>query len=67
MGERDVELPEKIEIVIIKSISPNTEWRAALKNVDVVIQLAARVYIMNETSKRLLNKYELVNTNGKYN
>lgn len=43
--------------VVIEDISPNTDWSATFKNVDVVIHLAARVHIMNDVSNNPLEEF----------
>ena len=38
------------DIVAVGDIGPNTDWSDALLGVDVVIHLAARVHVMNNTA-----------------
>jgi UDP-glucose 4-epimerase len=48
--------------VLIDSIGPATDWRAALAGVDVVVHLAARVHSQNEAQE--VNLYRSVNIEG---
>jgi UDP-glucose 4-epimerase len=48
--------------VLIDSIGPATDWRAALAGVDVVVHLAARVHRQNEAQE--VNLYRSVNIEG---
>ncbi|MEM6960304.1 MAG: NAD-dependent epimerase/dehydratase family protein [Myxococcota bacterium] len=47
--------------VVIDDIGPNTDWRAALRDVDVVVHLAAHVHQPAETEHR---RFFEVNTQG---
>lgn len=48
--------------VVIESIGPETDWRAALDGVDAVIHLAARVHYKND--ERAVELYRKVNVDG---
>ncbi|MCK1544476.1 NAD-dependent epimerase/dehydratase family protein [Bradyrhizobium sp. 179] len=48
--------------VVIASIGPETDWRAALEGVDAVIHLAARVHYKND--ERAVELYRKVNVEG---
>jgi UDP-glucose 4-epimerase len=50
------------EEVLIDSIGPATDWRAALADVEAVVHLAARVHHPNEEQASEL--YNIVNTEG---
>ncbi len=52
------------EEVVVGSINGNTDWTAALKGIDIVIHLAARVHVMNENSSEPLTEFRQVNTAG---
>ena len=41
---------ENIKLCEVGDLGPDTDWSAALKDVEVVIHLAARVHVMKETS-----------------
>lgn len=53
--------------VVVGEISLNTDWSVALKNVDVVIHLAARVHIMNDVSNNPLEEFRRINTEATLN
>lgn len=48
--------------VLIQSVGPTTDWRAALAEVDAVVHLAARVHKPNEEHADEL--YRMINTHG---
>ena len=50
--------------IIIDPLGPDTEWRHALANIDVIIHLAARVHIMEETVSNPLIEFRKVNVEG---
>lgn len=53
-----------IEKVIIEDIGPDTRWCEALKDVDCVIHLAARVHVMNDDSDDPLTEFRTTNVNA---
>jgi nucleoside-diphosphate-sugar epimerase len=55
------------EEVIIDGLDANTDWGKSLQECDVVIHLAARVHIMNDTSSDPLTEFRKVNTEGTLN
>lgn len=55
------------ERVIVGSIDSGTNWSAALCGVDVVIHLAARVHVMNESAADPLAEFLRVNLYGTEN
>ena len=59
--------PSHIEQVVAGDILPNTVWKEALSNIDVVIHLAARVHFMNDTNTNPLAEFQKVNTGGTLN
>lgn len=52
------------ENVIVGNIDGNTVWNDVLKDVQVVIHLAARAHITDEQSHRSLDEFRKVNTYG---
>ena len=60
----DVILNSKISSVTVGEIDSQTDWSAALAGVDVVIHLAARVHVMNETSIDPLDAFRRTNVQG---
>ena len=55
------------EIVAVGDIDDNTDWTNALRDVDVVIHLAARVHVMKDTATDPLAEFLKVNLNGTEN
>jgi nucleoside-diphosphate-sugar epimerase len=53
--------------VIIGNIDARTDWSACLNDVDVVIHVAARVHVMDETSGDPLGEFRKVNVEGSLN
>jgi len=53
-----------LEAVPIDSIGPDTDWTLALKGIDTVIHLAARVHVMDENEGEPLTAYRRVNVAG---
>lgn len=51
----------------ITTINGNTDWSVALKDIDVVVHLAARVHVTNETAADPLKEYLIVNAEGTKN
>jgi nucleoside-diphosphate-sugar epimerase len=60
-GTREV---ENIEVVKVGSINGDTDYGEVLRNVDVVIHLAARVHVMNDTASNPLDEFRKVNVAG---
>jgi nucleoside-diphosphate-sugar epimerase len=59
-----VPLVEGCESVVVGDINAQTEWSAALEQVDVVVHLAARVHIMDDPSADPLEAFRSVNVEG---
>lgn len=56
-----------IEQIVIRSIDAKTDWASALKDIDVVIHLAARVHVMNDNVPDALTQFRKVNVGGTLN
>jgi nucleoside-diphosphate-sugar epimerase len=52
------------EPVTVGEIGPQTDWREALRGVDTVAHLAARVHVMREAGVQPLADYRRVNVEG---
>ena len=52
------------EVVVVGEIDGKTDWTNALRSVDVVIHLAARVHVMRETSHNPLAEFRRLNVAG---
>lgn len=59
-----IEILSRFDCVTVGEIGPDTDWTAALDNVDAVIHLAARAHIMTEATDDPLSEYRHVNTEG---
>jgi len=57
----------KSECVSIGNIDSSTSWSDALNGCDVVVHLAARAHVMNETSHDPLMEFRKVNVEGTLN
>jgi nucleoside-diphosphate-sugar epimerase len=55
------------EIVPVGEISGRTDWTDALSGINVVIHLAARVHVMNDTATDALAEFRRVNVDGALN
>lgn len=56
--------PDCAETVVIGSLSSETDWTAALRNVDQIVHLAARVHVMNDKCSDPLAEFRRVNVEG---
>lgn len=61
------ELPAGVEPLIIGAVDGETDWAAALRGVDAVIHLAARVHVMKEAAAEPLAEFLKVNLHGTAN
>lgn len=60
-------LAEGVEAVTVGSIEGDTDWTAALRQIEVVIHLAARVHVMQNDALDPLADYLKVNLHGTLN
>jgi len=60
-------LPEGVEVVAVGEIDGDTDWTDALRGVDVVVHLAARVHVMKENAADPLAEFLRVNLHGTEN
>ena len=64
----DTMLDDKIDRkILIPSISDQTDWTEALSGREVVIHLAARVHVMNDSASDPLAEFRKVNVEGTLN
>ncbi len=56
--------PGGTEGVTIDGLASDTDWSEALKNVEQVVHLAARVHVMNDNSSDPLAEFRRVNVEG---
>jgi len=50
-----------VEGVVVGELGPDTDWSLAIRGIDVVIHLAARVHVMHDSS---IDAYDRVNVSG---
>ena len=55
---------ESLRVVIIDNINAETDWRDVLDSAEVVVHLAARVHVMNETLADAWKAYRKINVGG---
>jgi nucleoside-diphosphate-sugar epimerase len=55
------------ELVYISDINGQTDWTNALQGIKVIIHLAARVHVMNDTANDALAEFRKVNVAGTLN
>lgn len=56
-----------VEVVTIGDIDGDTNWQKALRGINVVVHLAARVHVMNEQANDPLQAFRKVNVAGTLN
>ena len=56
--------PDGAEAFAIGSLSAETNWTAALRKVELVVHLGARVHVMNDRSADPLTEFRRVNVEG---
>lgn len=61
------QLPAGVERVTVGAVDGGTDWTDALRGVDTVIHLAARVHVMKDTSTDPLAEFLKVNLHGTEN
>ena len=57
-------LPKGVEGIPVGEIGPHTDWSDALKGIERVVHLAARVHVMSDHARDPLAQYKYVNTYG---
>ena len=60
-------IPDFVEQISIGNIMFDTNWQDSLNNIDVVIHLAARVHVMQDTSNNPLEEFRRINTQATLN
>jgi nucleoside-diphosphate-sugar epimerase len=60
--EDSSQLPEQVKSIVIGEITPDTDWGAALVGVDIVVHLAARAHILQDTAADPV--YEFMRSNA---
>ena len=67
IAESAANLPAGVQAAQIEAIGPATDWSETLAGIDIVIHLAARVHVMDDSSKDPLGAYRHVNVAGTEN
>ncbi|WP_256380602.1 MULTISPECIES: NAD-dependent epimerase/dehydratase family protein [Paenibacillus] len=62
--EQPIKLNNNVEYIRITGSFDEVEWEPILNNVDIIIHLAARVHVINETSREPLQEFRRVNVKG---
>lgn len=57
-------LPATVRQQVVENLSPDTDWFAALQDIDMIIHTAARVHIMQDDEDEPLAAFRQVNTAG---
>jgi len=65
--DRERAVIEGVEHAITGDITAATDWHAALKGVEAVVHLAARVHLMRDEASKPLTAYRAINTQGTLN
>jgi nucleoside-diphosphate-sugar epimerase len=60
-------LPASVNTIVVGNIDENTNWKEALKDVDIVIHLAARAHILQDNASNPEAEFIKVNTLGTSN
>ncbi len=60
-------VPNGIDPFVVGEINGATDWASAMRDVNVVVHLAARVHIMRDTAANPLSAFRCVNVEGTLN
>ncbi|MEI6986564.1 MAG: NAD-dependent epimerase/dehydratase family protein [Rhodospirillaceae bacterium] len=60
----DSTLPDGVELVTVGDVADLPDWRPALKEVDLVVHLAARVHVMADSAPDALARYRRINVDA---
>lgn len=61
------DLPAGLECLVAGSMDAFTDWRVLLADADVVLHLAARVHVMQDTAQDSLAEFRRINVQGTLN
>ena len=56
-----------VDVTSVGDLTPDTDWRDTLKDVDVMVHAAARVHVMRDEVAHPLTEYQRVNVEGTLN
>ena len=57
-------LPSTVDVAQVGELAPDTDWDAALKDIDCVVHTAARVHVMRDAATDPLVEFRRVNVEG---
>ena len=60
-------LPAGAECQVLEGLAEQSDWRAALAGIAVVVHAAARVHVMAETAENPIAEFRRINMNGTLN
>lgn len=60
-------LPPTVDVIQVGDLTPDTDWNAALQDIDVIVHTAARVHVMQDTATDSLIEFRRVNVEGTLN
>ena len=61
------DLPAGVDLAVVGSADEGTDWLGVLTDCEVVVQLAARVHVMQEAAADPLEVFRRVNVQGTLN
>jgi len=65
--QTDHQFPSGVDVASVGDLVSDTDWGAALQNIDIVIHAAARVHVMHDTVSDPLAEFRRVNVEGAIN
>jgi len=63
----NVKLSADLDSVLVADLASESNWSAVMEGASVVVHLAARVHIMNDTDSNPLNEFRRINVAGTLN
>jgi len=58
------DLPPGVEIVHVGDLGPDTDWRAAVRGIEILVHTAARVHVMRDAAADPLEEFRRTNVSG---
>lgn len=59
-----VQIGAGMESTVVGEIGPDTRWENALKGIDAVVHLAAKVHVVQQSNAAIMNEYHRLNVQG---
>lgn len=63
----DNTFPSNVNLTMVPDLTAETDWRAALSGIDIVVHTAARVHVMNDQAIDPLSEFRRINVTGTLN